>query len=63
MQGVAIFLISFFAACWVIVIGHRLEWSAFHYDVMQASIPIAYIGAVMSLGVVALAVVAIALRR
>ncbi len=63
MQGIAIFLTSFFAACWVLVVGDRLSWSAIHYEVVQASMPIAYIGAMISVGVLALAVVAVALRR
>ncbi len=63
MHGVAIFLISFFAACWILVAGDRLSWRALHYEVVQASLPIAYIGAMISVGVLALAVVAVALRR
>ena len=63
MTGIAIFLISFFAACWVYVVGDLLGWYALNYEVMRASLPIAYTGAVISVGVLAVVVAAVALRR
>ena len=63
MTAIAIFLISFFAACWVYVVGDLLGWGALEYEVMRASLPIAYTGAVISVGVLAVAVAAAVLRR
>ena len=63
MPAIAIFLISFFAACWVYVVGDLLGWGALEYEVMRASLPIAYTGAVISVGVLAVAVAAAVLRR
>ena len=63
MTGIAIFLISFFAACWVYVVGDLLGWEALNYEVMRASLPIAYTGAIISVGVLAVALAAAALRR
>ncbi len=63
MTGIAIFLISFFAACWVCIVGDLLGWDALNYEVMRASLPIAYTGAVISVGVLAVVVAAVALRR
>ena len=63
MAGLAIFLLSFFAACWVYVVGDLLGWGALEYEVMRASLPIAYTGAIISVGVLAVAVTAVVLRR
>ncbi len=63
MPTIALFLISFFAACWVFVVGDRLGWSALEYEVMRASLPIAYTGAIISVGILAVAVAAVVLRR
>ena len=63
MQGIAGFLIGFFIASWVLVLGHHFGPSLFDEGVFQASLPIAYTGAIISVGVLAVALVAVALRR
>ena len=63
MQGIAGFLICFFIACWVYIIGDLLGWAILDYEVMKASLPIAYTGAIISVGVLAVAVTAAVLRR
>lgn len=63
MPTIAIFLISFFAACWVYVIGDLLGWGALEYEVMRAGFPIAYTGAIISVGLLAVAVAAAVVRR
>ncbi len=63
MAGIAIFLFSFFVACWVYVAGHLLGWGLLEYEVMRASLPIAYTGAIISVGVLAAAVAAAVIRR
>ena len=66
MQGVVYFLFSFFVASWVFVLGDQLGWQALDpetgYEVLRASLPIAYTGAIMSVGVLAVAVVAVLQR-
>lgn len=63
MTGIFVFLINFFLACWVLVLGHHFGPSLFDKDVFQASLPIAYTGAIISVGVLAVAVTAMVIRR
>ena len=67
MGHIAVFLFGFFVACWVFVLGDQLGWQALDpeggYTVLRASLPIAYTGAVISFGVLAVAVAAVVLRR
>ena len=63
MAGIAIFLLCFFAACWVYVAGDLLGWGVLEYEVMRASLPIAYTGAIISVAVLAVAVTAVVIRR
>ena len=67
MQGIAGFLICFFIASWVFVLGDQLGWRAFDpeagYEFLRGSLPIAYTGAIMSVGVLAVAITAVFLRR
>ena len=67
MTGIAGFLICFFIASWVFVLGDQLGWQAFDseagYKVLWGSLPIAYTGAIISVGVLAVAVAAVVLRR
>ena len=62
MGSIAAILLSFFGACWILIVGSLLGFDLFERDVFQASLPAAYTGAVISLGVVAIAVVGV-LRR
>ena len=63
MSTIAVFLLSFFVACWVLVVGDRLGWGALEYEAMRGGLPIAYTGAIISVGVLAVAVAAVVLRR
>lgn len=63
MQGIAGSLIIFFIACWVLVLGHLFGPPLFDANFFQASLPIAYTGAIISVAVSAVAVTAIVLRR
>lgn len=67
MQGIAGFLICFFIASWVFVLGDQLGWKAFDpdtgYAVLRGGLPIAYTGAIMSVGVLAVAITAAVIRK
>ena len=62
MASIAGFLLSFFVACWILIAGYHLGVDLFHRSVFEASLPVAYTGAIISLGVATVYVVA-ALRR
>ncbi len=59
MAGIAVILLSFFAACWVLVVGYHLGIDLFQRSVFQDGLPAAYTGAIISLGVVAIVIVGI----
>ena len=67
MLGIAGFLICFFIASWVFVLGDQLGWQPFDpengYEVLRGSLPIAYTGAIISVGVLAVAVTAVVIRK
>ena len=62
MGSIAIILLSFFAACWILIVGYHLGVDLFQRSLFQDSLPVAYTGGIISLGVAAVYVVA-ALRR
>ena len=51
MASVAIILMSFFAASWVLIVGHHLGFELFQRPLFQDSLPVAYTGGIISLGV------------
>ncbi len=62
MNGITSFLLVFFLACWIFVIGHQAGWDPLdpaRYPVMRSTLIIAYTGAIISAGVLAVAVVAV----
>ena len=62
MASVALILLSFFGACWILIVGYHLGVDLFQRSLFQDSLPVAYTGGIISLGVAAVYVVA-ALRR
>jgi hypothetical protein len=62
MGSIAIILLSFFGASWILILGTHLGFDMFDRSLFQASLPVAYTGGIISLGVVAVYIVA-ALRR
>ncbi len=63
MTGIAIFLICFFIACWVLVLGHHFGPPVFDSAALQFGLPAAYVGAMISVGVLAVAVTAVVIRK
>ena len=68
MQGVAFFLISFFIACWIIVIGYHAGFTGFparsHLDSFtKGTLPLAYTGAALSVCTLVLTIVAGTLNK
>ncbi len=60
MQAALYFVFTFVMACWVFVIGHQLGWSAVNptrYAIMEATLPIAYTVAGLSICAVVTAAV------
>ena len=56
-SGVLIFLLGFFVACWILVLGHQLELGSLNlarYPSLSGSLVIAYTGAGISICTVAL---------
>ena len=63
MTGIVIFLICFFIACWVLVLGHHFGPPLFDNAALQFGLPTAYVGAIISVGVLAVAVTAVVIRK
>ena len=63
MTGIAIFLVGFFVACWVLVLGHHFGPPLFDNPALQFGLPAAYTGAIISIGVLAVAVTAVVIRK
>ncbi len=65
MTGIAIFLflVGFFIACWVLVLGHHFGPPLFDNAALQFGLPAAYTGAIISVGVLAVAVTAVVIRK
>lgn len=68
MQGVALLLVSFFIACWIIVIGYHVGFTGFpalsHFDSFtRGTLPLAYTGAALSVCTLVLAIVTGALNK
>ena len=62
MGSIGVILLLFFGACWILIVGNFLGFDLLKQDVFQASLPAAYTGAIISLGVAAIALVGV-LRR
>ena len=62
MGSIMAILLPFFGACWILIVGNLAGIELFEHTVFQASLPAAYTGAIISLGVVAIAAVGV-LRR
>ena len=63
MMGIAAFMICFFIACWVLVLGHHFGPPLFHNAALQFGLPTAYVGTIISVGVLAVAVTAVVIRK
>ena len=59
MSNIGAILLPFFGACWILIIGNLAGFDLFQHSVFQSSLPAAYTGAIISVGVVAIAVVGI----
>ena len=59
MQGIMVFFLIFFLACWILILGHHFGPAWFDLAVFQASLPLAYTGGIISVGTLAVVVVGV----
>lgn len=58
VASIAVILLSFFVACWILIVGYHLGVDLFQRSLFQDSLPVAYTGGIISLGVIAVYIVA-----
>ena len=59
MQGIMAFLLVFFGACWILILGHHFGPGWFDLGVFQAGLPLAYTGGIISVGTLAVVIVGV----
>ena len=65
-ESIILFGISFVAACWVIVIGHQLDWGTFNverYPSIRGSLYLAYTVVAISASLLAAVIVLMFVKR